>query len=210
MKIIAGVATTGKREESLELMMDSLKGQVDEISIYDNSFEDQDLTDNGKFYGLQFYNEPIYFFSVDDDLIYPPDYVETTLRAIEKYQCIVTYHGRILRGLNRNYYDGHSALNCKYHYPQTREIDVAGTGCAAFSTEYFNPTEICYAEEKRKSDLVFSLEAAKQDKKIIHIGHKGNWIKYINQPEGTTIYEMECNDQSKQIELANQIWSLKY
>ena len=209
MKVVVGIATTGTRDESLAKTIDSLKGQVDEIRIYDNSKERIDLTDNGKFYFLAYYKDPVYYFSCDDDIIYPPDYVYKTIEAIEKHKCIVTYHGRILRGLNRNYYRGHSSFACLHNYPQTMELDVAGTGVTAFRTDYFNPTEIYKADEKRMSDLVFSLEAAKQGKKIIHIGHEAKWIRYIEQPKGTTIYEQEVNSQTKQIELANKIWLIK-
>lgn len=219
MRVVIGIATTGDRV-SLEQTVKSLENQdrVCEVWIYDNS-KNPDLTDNGKFYFLSMiqkyrqdrimFQEPFYYFSCDDDIIYPSDYVSKTIEAIEKHQCIVTYHGRILRGLNRSYYRGHSSFACLHTYPQTCELDVAGTGVTAFRTDYFNPTEIYKAEEKRMSDLVFSLEVAKQGKKIMHIGHEAGWIKYIEQPKGTTIYETEHKNESKQIELANKIWMIK-
>jgi hypothetical protein len=209
MRIVVGIATTGQRQESLRKTVASLEDQVDEILIYDNSIEDEDLTDNGKFRFLDKYTRPIYYFSCDDDIVYPSDYVSKTIEAIETHQCIVSYHGRILRGLNRSYYKGHSSFACLHTFPQTVQIDVAGTGVTAFRTDYFNPTEIYKAEEKRMSDLVFSLEAAKQGKKMMHLGHQGKWINYTEQPKGTTIYETEHKNESKQIELANQIWLIK-
>ena len=209
MRIVVGIATTGLRKESLKKTIESLEHQVDDIWVYDNSIEDEDLTDNGKFFFLHGYSEPIYYFSCDDDIIYPPDYVSKTIEAIEEHKCIVSYHGRILRGLDRSYYRGHSSFACLHNYPQTVQIDVAGTGVTAFRTDYFNPTEIYKSEYKRMSDLVFSLEAAKQGKKIMHIGHQAKWINYTPQPTGTTIYETENKNESQQIELANKIWLIK-
>lgn len=208
MRIIVGIATFNNRDISKTL--ESLENQVDTIHVYNNETRDINLTDNGKFYFLDEYKEPVYYFTCDDDLIYPPDYVYKTIQAIEKYQCIVTYHGRKLLGLNRSYYRGHTSFACLHTHPHDVEIDVCGTGVTAFRTDYFNPKTIWSSEDKRMSDLVFSLEAAEQGKKIIHIGHEGKWLKYYAPPKGTTIYEMENRNESRQIEIANKIWRLKH
>lgn len=208
MKVIIGIATTGTRQKSLEMTLESLRPQSDHIFLYDNSVN-PDKADNGKFWGLTQISEPCYYFSCDDDIIYPEDYVRQSILAIERHNCIVSYHGRILRGLNRPYYRGHTSFACLHTHPQTIEIDVAGTGVTGFRTDYFNPVGIHKAIDQRMSDLVFSLEAAKQGKKIMHIGHKGGWINYIEQPKGTTIYEMEVGKETRQTEIANEIFLLK-
>jgi hypothetical protein len=208
MRVVVGIATFNKR--NLDRTIESLSTQAHDIRIYNNETRDLNLTDNGKFYFLSDYKEPVYYFTCDDDLIYPPDYVSKTIQAIEKHKCIVSYHGRILRGLNRSYYREHTALQCTHGFMQTLELDVCGTGVTAFRTDYFNPTTLWASPDKRMSDLVFSLEAAKQDKKIMHIGHQSKWIRYIDQPKGTTIYEMESKNESRQIEIANEIWLLKH
>ena len=209
MKVVIGIATYNERTESIKRTIKSLEGQVDEIRVYDNEVEEVNLTDNGKFRFLEEYKEPIYYFSCDDDIIYPSDYVSKTIEAIEKHQCIVSYHGRILRGLNRGYYRGHSALSCLQTFPQTLEIDVCGTGVTAFRTDYFNPIEIYKAKDKCMSDLVFSLEATKQDKKIMHIGHKAGWITATPQKRGQNIYDRHVGKDTRQTEIANEIWLLK-
>jgi glycosyltransferase involved in cell wall biosynthesis len=209
MRVIIGMATFNGRD--ISNTVESLENQTvkNEIWIYDNVKNKVDLTDNGKFYALTLIDEPCYYFTCDDDLIYPPDYIERTIEAIENHKCIVSYHGRILRGLNRSYYRGHTALRCLDTFPQDIEIDVCGTGVTAFRTDYFNPIGLHNSEDKRMSDLVFSLEAAKKGKKIMHIGHQAKWIQYVPQPKGTTIYEMENKNESRQIEIANAIWNIK-
>ena len=86
---------------------------------------------------------------------------------------------------------------------------MPGTGVTCFSTSYFNPTELYKAEDKRMSDLVFGLEAAKQGKKIMHIGHEGKWIRQQDLPIEQTIYGMENKKEARQKEIANQIWLTK-
>ena len=177
--------------------------------LYNNDKRKVDYTDNGKFYFLNHFKEPVYYFSCDDDIIYPPDYVSKTIEAIEKHKCIVSYHGRILRGLNRSYYHGHTALACKHTFPQTLELDVVGTGVSAWRTDYFNPTDIYKSKDQCMADLVFSLEATKQGKKLMHIGHKAGWIVGQHLPHGTTIYDQHHNKDKRQTEIANEIWKIK-
>ena len=212
MKVVIGIATTGDRQEYLERTIESLNDQnvTFEVLVYDNSHVfNEDYTDNGKFYFLKDISEPVYYFSCDDDIIYPSDYVSKTIEAIEKHQCIVSYHGRILRGLNRSYYEGHTALSCSQSFLQTLPIDICGTGVCAFRTDYFNPTEIYKADDKCMSDLVFSLQATKEGKKIMHIGHYAGWIIPQDLPKGSTIYDKHWRDCKRQSEIANEIWLLK-
>lgn len=209
MKIIVGIATMNGRETQLANTFDSLCPYVDEINIYHNGIANIDYTDNAKLESLQRYKESIYFFSCDDDIIYPNDYISKSIELIEKYKCIITYHGRILKGKGLNYYKGHQSFHCKGANYLDRFIDVAGTGVTAFRTDYFNPIELYNSEHKRMFDLVFSLEAKKQEKKILLGKHDANWLKIQNIPLEKTIYGMEVKDCSIQNKLADEIFSLK-
>ncbi len=210
MRVVVGIATMPGREHNLKIAMESLNSQSDEIRVYDNGKEPIDLTDNGKFRFLSDYDEPVYYFSCDDDLIYPSDYVAKSIFAIEKHGCIITYHGRYLLGRDRNYYTGHKGYRCLADVDGDHEIDVAGTGVTAFRTDYFNPTQIYKSEYKKMSDVVFSLEAAVQMKRIMLIGHKNNWI--LDQkgiPVGKTIHGTESRKCKVQGKLCNIILDIK-
>lgn len=210
MRIVVGIATTGDRPKELRHTLESLNEQTvkaDLIHVHDNSKE-IDYTDNAKFIILNHLPDEVYFFSCDDDILYPEDYIEKTIEAIDKHKTIVTYHGRNLRGKGLNYYHDHSAFRCDQSFIETKKIDVCGTGVTAFRTDYFNPKDIYKAEDKCMSDLVFSLEAIKQGKEITHIGHYGNWIiPQINS--GSTIYDRFNKDCSRQNEIADEIITLK-
>lgn len=214
MKVVIGMATMKGREKAVIQAVQSLMHNSripDDIIVYNNAIQ-PDLTDNAKFFGLSLIDEPCYYFSCDDDLLYPPNYIENTLQAIETHQCIVSYHGRKLvqSQVGKSYYKGHKAYACLHNYPKTEQIDVCGTGVTAFSTEYFHPKDLHLVTDKKMSDLVFSLEAAKHGKKIMHIGHEGNWIKQIPISIEHTIYGTEHRRESRQVELSKQIYSIKY
>jgi hypothetical protein len=206
-KIVAGIATFQGREQQLKQTIKSIENQVDQIFLYNNKYM-KDLTDNGKFHGLTLLKEPAYYFSIDDDLLYPPTYVQDTLQKLKKYQTIVTYHGRILTGPHQKYYKApNKSYRCLNTVDKDILIDVAGTGVTAFDTEYFNPTNIPFSKYKKMSDIIFSLEAAKQKKAIILLSHIEGYIKQL--PIEESIYSSHVNNDSTQAKLAAQIFHLQ-
>jgi GT2 family glycosyltransferase len=197
LKIVCGIATFKGREEQLKRTIKSLNGQVDEIIIYDNE-KNKDITDLGKFYGLK---ENVYYFSCDDDIVYPSDYVQKTIEEIEKHNCIITYHGRKLKGKGLNYYNGHESYSAFRRCLDTKCIDIAGTGVTAFNTNYFNPKDIISSTFMKMSDIVFSIEAKKQSKKIMLVSHSEGWIR--EQKTVINIHTEQsknCNTQNKLID----------
>jgi hypothetical protein len=208
MKRIAAIATFNGRQEYLKKAVASLAHQVDEIRIYDNEVRPIDLTDNGKFFFLQEYKEPVYYFTCDDDLLYPPTYIQDMVNAIERTGGIVTHHGRILRGQGLRYYSGHKAYHCLKENRFEARIHVAGTGVTGFRTDYFNPVDIWQSEDKCMSDLVFSVEAARQRKKITVLKHEHGYIKYLDVPLSQTIFGTHRNKDTRQSELADLILTL--
>ena len=209
-KVIIAIATFKGREESIKKTIASLASQADSIRIYNNEERDIDLTDNGKFYFLQEYSQPIYYLTCDDDIIYPPTYVEDMVKAIDKYKCIITHHGRKLLGLNRSYYRDHRSYSCLKRNDRIRKLDVAGTGVTGFRTDQFNPSDIWQSKDKRMSDLVFSLEARKQKKEILLIPHTSNYFTYQNEIQYTkTICGQDSMNDKRQSEIADLIFRLQ-
>lgn len=204
------MATFEGREDSFRKAYDSLRGQVDIIHVYDNSKMPTNLYDNGKFAYIVDVSMPHYFFTVDDDLLYPSNYIDTMIEGIEKHKSIVTHHGRILTGLNKSYYRGHKTFRCLGNNKFEGEIDVAGTGVTGFRTDYFNPTELHKSDNVKMSDIIFSLEAAKQKKKITILPHERGWIKQLRIDHSKSIHGTEKFNEKRQIELANEIYKLKY
>lgn len=219
MKITANIATRPQRYNELKKMLNSIKGQFDEVRIYLNETNEvpewlheytvvtgENLTDNGKFYFLQFVGKEIYC-TLDDDIIYPKNYAISLRASINSYNPIVTHHGRILIAKDVSYYGGHRFFHCANNQTEMCEIDVAGTGVTAFDTSYFKPTTIFNSEYKCMSDILFGLEAAKQNKKIIVLPHSVGWIKPL--PVDTSIYATHRHNESIQISLANKILDIK-
>lgn len=208
MRIVIGIATY-KREEFLEKTLESLKGQAHDICVYDNVKEKKDYKANAKFIFLNDYSKPIYYFTCDDDIIYPKDYVKKAIKYIDKYNSIVAYHGDIL--LNKIPW---SYPECKrFHFRSLVEkmeyLDVAGTGLTSFRTDYFNPKDIYDYKHKNMVDQIFSLRAAEQGKKIILPPHNKNVFVSQPVPVDKTIWGKHGNKRRNQIKLANEILKIK-
>lgn len=234
MKVSANIATYKPRIEngSLERAIDSLMGQVDEVRVFFNDLPSDkildklipktpsdrnkyvyrsnlNLTDNGKFYFLDHITEPEIYLTCDDDLIYPPDYVKRMVEAIEHYKCIVSFHGRQLLGTGIDYYTGHKSFHCLHGVIHDEMVDVVGTGVCGFDTRYFHPKGLAFSPDQKMSDLIFSLEAAKQGKQMGVLSHAPKWITHIDNKE--TIHSTESiKGTPRQNKIANEIFELRY
>lgn len=211
MRVTANIATfpAESRKRSLLKTLDSLTDQVDLIRVYFNGYDEapewvrgrytnllaitgpNDYTDNAKFIGLSMLDEGNeFYFTCDDDIVYPKDYVAKTVQAIAKHNSIVTYHGRKLNNTGGNYYTSHTSYRCLGLVTSDIKIDVAGTGVTAFSTEYFRPQGLHRSYNLRMSDLVLSYQAALEGKRIICLAHEAGYIGYgLPLDDKSTIYE---------------------
>lgn len=211
MKIVVGMATFGARMKYAEQAIDSLRDQVDEIYLYNNSINN-DLTDKGKFYGLTQVDEPCYYFSCDDDIIYPMDYAEKMVMWIErlKGEAIVTHHGRILKGIGKDYYKDHFSFACMRSVNGIRKIDVPGSGVAAWRTDRFNAIPTMDYPEQRMSDLILGLEATKQNVPVYIVPHQKGYFEDLKVPSNLTCFGSEHKAPIRQGEIADEIYKLNH
>lgn len=229
-KITASMATFQGREMCLEESVRSIIDQVDELRIYANNlhkkqiylhhkkikwyFSDDhlgDLGDAGKFYQVE--NIRGYHFTIDDDIIYPTDYVAEMINAIEKYQrrAVISLHGRILPNCKINsYYKNHvQQFSCLRSVAEDRQAHIIGTGVLAYHTDTIRvPFETFKAANM--ADIWFSKYCQEHKVPRIIVKHQGGWIResvYLDQTG--TIYSHNVNDCSFQTEIVNSVqWTV--
>ncbi len=152
---MAGIASIPERADSLERVLASIAPQVDEIQLSLNDYTEPPafLADfpnvratiraaNGgdaeKFAAVD--NWDGYVVTIDDDLVYPPDYVETLIAGIERYgRCrAVSFHGGTTAGYSAKV---HGAATIKrLHCLATvaaddLDVNAVGTGVLGWHTE---------------------------------------------------------------------------
>ncbi len=156
------LASFPPRQAALRQVVASLLDQVDRIYIDLNQYEEvpaflkhpritvkvggEDLRDNGKFYFVPDVQEG-YVFTVDDDIVYPPDYVQALIRKIELYgrKAIVGLHGTIFANPLVTYFADRTLLHFKHPLERDRIVDQLGTGTVAFHTSLWRPSHTEFA-----------------------------------------------------------------
>jgi len=148
--ITAGIAAIKIRQKSLQAVVESIINQVDVLYVYLNDFDSTpdflihdkitiisdmgNIGDKGKFRNINKVSG--YFFSIDDDIIYPPYYVQYCIDKIEQYnrKVVVGWHGSLIKQPFENYYDAKSrrVFSFRSNRPEDTSVHILGTGCTAF------------------------------------------------------------------------------
>ena len=215
--ITASLATIPAREPFLKMVVDSLLPQVDLLYVQLNGYDsvpeclDYDnivarLTTNEMGDANKFMNVDIvdsFFFTCDDDLIYPPDYTQTLINKLDEYgPVIVTCHGRVFpKGPHESYYASKIiTCHCLSDVPMDCLVHVGGTGVMAFHTDTI---DIRYEDfkEPNMADIWLAKQAYEQYVPIICIEHREGWIKAL--PVKDTIWDNYSTRDEVQTEAIN-------
>ena len=195
--VTAQIASIPDRERLLEQTVNSLLPQVDQLNIMLNNYPktpafcskpkikvyhlDNSKGDGAKFYGLK--NISGYIFTCDDDLLYPPDYVETMVKTLKKwnYSVILSCHGRIMheKPVTNSYTDRKQAFHCLKTENYAGLIDIGGTGVMAWDSRAFMPN-IDRITKKNMADIWICKFAQEQGIQIALQPHLEEWIKYLH------------------------------
>ena len=220
--VTASMAAVPWRENLLEQVVGSLLPQVDNLNIYLNGWEKipdflnnskinavmsqneaGDLGDRGKFYWCEDISG--FHLTVDDDILYPDDYVEQILHGLSRYpKAVVSYHGSIL-----NYPDFKKRNSKLTHFAKKCDKDMrvalVGTGVLAYDA---NKLQINLDNFKSNywADGWFSLQARNADYRCIVLRHKLGWLKPM-PTEGPDIWSMNKSNSAN--EEINK-WLTKY
>jgi hypothetical protein len=204
---IAGLASIPERVSGLEQTIDSLLPQVDKIGVCLNNYLDfpnflvdekieviksnNSRGDAGKFLFTK--PESIYF-SCDDDILYPPDYVEESIKHLES-GVVVSHHGRILLNtpVKSSLRDECVSFSCLKEVQNTHIVHLGGTGVMCFFTEDLP----IHADNLRFSNMADEQVArlvVEHNLKVIIPPHEEGWIKENRAGGGINLYELKVDD----------------
>jgi hypothetical protein len=166
-----------------------------------------DLGDAGKFV-MPTRQESGYVLTCDDELLYPPDYVDRTLRAVERYQSPVSYHGCVIKPPITSYYQQRkNQVRCVGFCPADVPVDVLGTGTMAYKIAHL-PARLTMAafQTSNMADLWFALWCHTHGVRRIALAHDEGWIlelPYVAKAD--SIWGMAHRDDAPQTAIANQL-----
>jgi hypothetical protein len=221
-KKIVNVASY-KRLNSLVNTVDSILHQCDELNIFLNSidaqipeifynekinlfFSDNRYGDSLKFAPLE--NSQGYYLTIDDDFIYPNNYVNFMISKCEEYsnQRVITLHGKNFKDFPiQSYYRSHfEYFNCLQKMKKNVLVQFGGTGVMCFHTSLLK-IPLNFFEKPNMSDVWFGKYCLENKIEIMCVTHPKDFLKY--QVQKNTIYDTYSNNDSIQTQIVNSIFN---
>jgi hypothetical protein len=206
--VTISMASIPSRVSLLPSVVESVYWQCDRLNVYLNGYasvpkclqrpritvarsqEHGDRGDAGKFFwskGLTGYH-----FTIDDDLAYPPDYVQKMTRTIDRYgrKAIVGVHGVVLSSrISDSYYDARSTYHCMSSLRRDTSTHVLGTGTVAYhaSTIRLSPGVF---RRPNMADIWLAIAARRQRVPMVCVSHAQDWLIDLGDPDPSkSIYE---------------------
>jgi hypothetical protein len=216
----AYMATFPGREQAALKAINSLAPQVDSLQVYCNGYSammavkllaqlppnvylerGEDLGDVGKFFGCEEWRGEV--MTVDDDILYPPDYVAALASGLKAHSGVVSYHGRIVTLPISSFFHSKDKYYPFYGNTPTVEVNLIGTGCMALNVDDLHEQlALDWFEYTNIADIYFSIEMQRQGVKLRVLEHKPGWIK--QQTVGVTIADAQAQDDYLETSLVNK------
>jgi hypothetical protein len=114
-----------------------------------------------------------YVVLFDDDIFYPPDYVQVMISTIDKYdrRCVACVHA--FKPVDK-------AIYFWKEVKHDMVVDVAGCGTVAFHTGTIKP-KLSDFDHYFLRDLGFSILCRSRGIDIINVGRAANWLHYLSK-----------------------------
>lgn len=201
------LASIPERSAFLQKTIHSIYGQCDKIHVYLNGYsevpeylnkskiivhrsqDNGDLSANGKVWFLRNKPDKGYVFLIDDDIIYPRDYVQKMVAVLEKYQrrfagCI---HGSIFSDSLRWYYQRSSMFPFKRALLHDCLVNLPGSGTFAFHTDTL---KLNYDDFQPFTmvDLILGILCKNQKVPIVSIARQADWLKVQKDFSGRDLW----------------------
>lgn len=210
--IVANMSTFPARVDTLRYVLEQVAPQFDRINLVLNQFDavpdfvsglrsvfpivpDTDTKDTGKF--LPDTTGAEYVFLLDDDMIFPPDYVERSLALMQRYsngRRVFSYHGllydRARLGISPKTWRDRFApretdvfrfrriLDHALPLDSATVVDEIGTGASIFPRGLL-PSFAYVKDAQRFVDVRVSVYCRERGLTPVCLPHELNWIKEI-------------------------------
>lgn len=189
----------------INVTLNSHDGDIPEILYHDKinlMLSDNSLGDAMKFYMLD--KSDGYFLTIDDDLIYPPNYVEFMIAKCKEYgnTRVMTLHGRNFASfpITSYYRSATEIYACLNTVKKNVIVQFGGTGVMCFHTDLFK-LPIGYFIYPNMADVWIGKYCMENKIEILCVRHDTGYIKYINQND--TIFDTESRNDELQTLVAN-------
>lgn len=207
LPVVAAMCSIPEREQALARTLASLLGQVDELHLYLDRYtqvpvcaqhqpkikllwakDAPGLRDNAKFLPLQQWHQQqreCYYFTADDDILYPPDYVHSLIRKVEHYgrQAVVGLHGVLLPAQPEGYFSRYRKVHLfDKVLEQDALVNNLGTGTVAFHSSLLQGLDVHHFEQAGMVDLYVSVWCKQHGIPMVAIARHTGWLQDLLPP----------------------------
>ena len=228
LPVIVGMATMPTRAGSLPLALENLLPQADRIYLYlDGHAEVPTIARRnpriiplfrgktphvhgaGKFLGLLHETSPCFYAGVDDDILYPEDYLATLRGALARAELptVVGYHGVVLHETVESYRRDRQVFAFKDALTEASPVDVLGSGTVMFLTADLK-FDVTAWPETNITDLQLAMEARRAGMAMRCLPRAANYLQPIAVQQADSIYTKLLKDDSRQTQLAQTLQAL--
>jgi hypothetical protein len=214
--VTVSMASIPVREKLLKRAVSSILPQADVLNVYLNGYsstpswlrgdkihvihsrEYGDLRDNGKFFFLDALLQG-YHFTIDDDIIYPCDYVQKCILKIEQYnrRAIIGIHGVILADPFVRFMSGRTVFHFKEAAEQDQFVNLLGTGTTAYHTDTLK-LSLNDFPRPGMADVWMAIAAKRQHVPMVAIQRPEKWLVPLAEAEPTSLYSIARRDDEVQ------------
>lgn len=214
---IGGMASIPTRANDLEQVLARIVPQVERLHLFLHGYDaipaaarhsrvvpvlappDTPFRASGKFHGLLQQALPCLYFCFDDDILYPPDYVERMTGAILRYsgRAFVGVHGTNYPVPRSSYAHDRKARHFARRLRFDRVIDELGSGTLAF------PSELLHIDPRRwphgdMEDLMLAIEAERHNIRRIVVNRRRRWLVPLQEAQPDSQWTRTLADDSRQ------------
>ncbi|MCX7125357.1 MAG: hypothetical protein NTU49_06350 [Gammaproteobacteria bacterium] len=226
-KIIASLASIPQRIDALEKVINSTIDQFDIINVYLNEYLTvpsflyhnkirifasdiyENIGDVGKFFPLQ--GCLGYLFTLDDDLLYPPDYAKTMISKILQYNrsAFICVHANTLpkNSKLRSYHKNRKVTHFSKKLKRDKIVDIPGTGTLAFHSSLYQIKMEDFTLPNMTDIWLYKI-AKERNIPVISVERKRRWVtSLIPETDPYSIFTRTQNRDEKITLIANQVSS---
>jgi len=216
MRRIAAIATMASRIETFQKVLPVIRAQVDHVYIYLDGYstapaflagldritvqraEDVgNLHASSRFLCLRDLTAPAVVAMVDDDIIYPPDYVDRLVGALQRLEgnAVVGVHGRVFTPPHQSYVRNTTVLHFMRQLAQPCHVHVLGSGTCAFVSNMLDVDPRKWSRYDM-DDIYVAIEAQQRGLPRIAVARAEGWLKPYAEGQPDSVWAKTLVDES--------------
>jgi hypothetical protein len=213
MPKVATIATLASRLETFRKVLPVIHAQVDHVYVYLDGYSvppdflerfdrvtirQAELHASSRFLCLEELSAPTVVIIVDDDIVYPQDYVHRLVNVLQGFDghAIVGVHGRLFIPPHRSYIKNAATFHFTEGLAPGGHVHELGIGTCAFLSSVFNvnPREW---DRHDMDDIVVATEAQRRGLPRIAVARAAGWLMAQTEPQSDSLWAKAVIDDSE-------------